>query len=153
MITKYLILFLYFGILFVIGFYASRKIKSMKDYYEEVSYGAFTVSAGPSGVAGWYAASKRHNYYGRNDIYGYDVHPAELVIEALQAADAAGFDFAPYDMDGDCYVDVVHGYAIASAGVLSSPIKSDAVHSGSPVISLLRNAELPHPMCWTSDGL
>ncbi len=81
--------------------------KSMKDYYEEVSYGAFSVSAGPSGVAGWYTASKRHNYYGRNDIYGYDVHPAELVIEALQAADAAGLNFAPYDMDGDCYVDVV----------------------------------------------
>jgi immune inhibitor A len=80
--------------------------KSMKDYYEEVSYGAFSVSAGPSGVAGWFTASQRHNYYGRN-LLGFDVHPAQLVIEAVAAADAAGFDFAPYDMDGDCYVDVV----------------------------------------------
>jgi len=80
--------------------------KSMKDYYEEVSYGDFTVSAGPSGVAGWYTASKNHNYYGQ-DVSGFDAHPAELVIEAVQDADADGFDFAPYDMDGDCYVDVV----------------------------------------------
>ncbi|MCX5899935.1 MAG: hypothetical protein NTX06_04225, partial [Proteobacteria bacterium] len=35
---------------------------SMKDYYEEVSYGAFTVSPGPGGIAGWYKASKPHDY-------------------------------------------------------------------------------------------
>ncbi len=81
---------------------------SMKDYYEEVSYGAFSVSAGPSGVAGWYTASKNHDYYGTNNDEGRDEWPGDLAYEAVSAADAAGFDFAPYDNDGDCYVDVVN---------------------------------------------
>jgi len=37
---------------------------SMKDYYEEISYGNFTVSSGPSGVAGWFTAANGHDYYG-----------------------------------------------------------------------------------------
>ena len=41
----------------------------MKDYYEEVSYGTFTVSSGPGGIAGWYTASKSHDYYGQNNIW------------------------------------------------------------------------------------
>ncbi len=81
---------------------------SMKDYYEEVSYGAFSVSAGPSGVAGWYTASKNHDYYGTNNDEGRDEWPGDLAYEAVSAADAAGFDFTPYDNDGDCYVDVVN---------------------------------------------
>jgi M6 family metalloprotease-like protein len=81
--------------------------KSMKDYYEEISYGSFSVSAGPSGVAGWYTASNTHNYYGTNDGSGYDMWPGTLVREAVAAADSS-FDFAPYDQDGDCYVDVLN---------------------------------------------
>lgn len=78
---------------------------SMKDYYEEVSYGAFSVSAGPAGVRGWYPAVNTHDYYGTN-VAGNDAHPAELVIEAVAAADL-DIDFSAYDLDGDCYVDVV----------------------------------------------
>ena len=40
--------------------------KSMKDYYEEVSFGTFTLSSGPGGIAGWYTASQNHDYYGKN---------------------------------------------------------------------------------------
>ncbi|MDY6863453.1 MAG: M6 family metalloprotease domain-containing protein [Thermodesulfobacteriota bacterium] len=80
--------------------------KSMKDYYEEISYGVFTVSSGPAGVAGWYESKRRHNYYGRNNTNGDDRYPAKLVIEAVTAADAV-VDFSDYDMDGDCYCDVV----------------------------------------------
>jgi M6 family metalloprotease-like protein len=75
---------------------------SMKVYYEEVSYNNFTISAGPSGIVGWYTASQNHDYYGTDD---YDA--ALLVIEAVQAADTAGFDFSAYDQNEDCYVDVV----------------------------------------------
>jgi M6 family metalloprotease-like protein len=78
----------------------------MKNYYEEVSYGKFSVSAGPGGIAGWYTASKNHNYYGSNSNstkYGW---AGTLVREAVAAADPS-FNFAPYDLDGDCYVDVV----------------------------------------------
>ena len=77
----------------------------MKDYFSEASYGAFTVSPGPAGIVGWYTASKGHDYYA-------DMAEARLLgREAVRAADAAGFDFAPYDQNGDCYVDnlvVVH---------------------------------------------
>ena len=78
---------------------------SMKDYYTEVSYGAFTVSAGPGGVVGWYTAAKDHDYYGYANGMS---RAAALVKEAVIAADATGFNFAPYDQDGDCYVDVVN---------------------------------------------
>ena len=73
---------------------------SLKDYYEEVSYGAYTVSAGPNGVVGWYQASNTHDYYG-SDVYigsnKYDAWTGDLVHEAVAAADAAGFNFAAYD--------------------------------------------------------
>jgi immune inhibitor A len=80
---------------------------SMKDYYEEVSYGDFTVSSGPGGIVGWYTALKSHDYYGENNEYGQDRYPGTLVREAVAAADAAGFDFSPYDQDSDGYVDCV----------------------------------------------
>ena len=80
---------------------------SMKDYYEEVSYGAFSVSSGPAGVQGWFTASNGHDYYGRKEG---SKRAAELVAEAVRAADAT-IDFSQYDNDGDGYVDaliVVH---------------------------------------------
>lgn len=99
---------------------------SMKDYYEEVSYGAFSVSAGAGGLVGWYNASNTHNYYGQNYL-GSDRWPGTLVREAAAAADAAGFNFAPYDQDGDCYVDalnVVHQGSGEEASGVSTDIWS-----------------------------
>jgi M6 family metalloprotease-like protein len=75
---------------------------SMKKYYEEVSYGNFTVSGS---VLGWYAAANTHDYYGTNSG-GSDAKPADLVEEAVIAADPTT-NFATYDTDGDCFVDVV----------------------------------------------
>ncbi|MEC4684935.1 MAG: M6 family metalloprotease domain-containing protein [Nitrospirota bacterium] len=80
--------------------------KSMKDYYEEVSYGAFSISPGPASVVGWYTAANTHDYYGTNDAKGWDKWPGDLVYEAVVAADAT-VDFSAYDSDGNCYVDVV----------------------------------------------
>ncbi len=82
----------------------------MKDYYTEVSYGRFTVSAGPGGIAGWYQASQSHDYYGANVETGNvkDQWPGDLIYEAVRAADNANFNFAPYDQDSDCQVDVVN---------------------------------------------
>jgi len=80
---------------------------SMKDYYGEVSYGAFSVSAGPGGIAGWYTASNSHNYYGTDvTTQGDDAWSGDLVYEAVSAADAS-INFADYDEDGDGYVDVI----------------------------------------------
>jgi M6 family metalloprotease-like protein len=83
------------------------KTWSMRDYYSEVSYGKFTVSAGPGGITGWFRAAKTHDYYGANDTSGEDMWPGDLVYEAVAAADTSGFNFTPYDSDGNCYVDVV----------------------------------------------
>ncbi len=77
---------------------------SMKDYYQEISYGAFSVSAGPGGVVGWFSSANGHNFYG--NLNGF-TRAATLVKEAVTQADAS-FDFAPYDQDGDCIVDVVN---------------------------------------------
>lgn len=77
---------------------------SLKDYYEEVSYAKFSLSGE---IAGWYTAAKPHDYYGANSKTGRDLHPAELTIEMITKADAEGFDFSQYDLNGDCYVDVV----------------------------------------------
>jgi immune inhibitor A len=80
---------------------------SMNDYYQEVSYGKFSVSPGTKGIAGWYTAANTHDYYGQN-AGGFDAWPGDLVYEAVKAADDAKFDFSQYDQDGDCYVDVVN---------------------------------------------
>jgi immune inhibitor A len=110
---------------------------SMRDYYKEVSYNKFAVSAGPGGVAGWFRASQPHDYYGSNNADGDDVWPGDLVYEAVQAADAAGFNFAPYDSDGDCYVDVVNIiHQGAGEEVSDSPASNIWSHSWK-----LRNAQ------------
>jgi M6 family metalloprotease-like protein len=120
----------------------------MNDYYKEVSYGVFSVSSGPSGVSGWHTASAGHDYYGQNDSMGYDMYPAQLVKEAVLAADAAGFDFSQYDNDGDGKVDVVnivhqgpgeeesgnandiwsHSWSLSSAGVGSVSVDGVTVN-------------------------
>ncbi len=81
-------------------------VYSMKDFYTECSRGRFTVSGGTNGVLGWYTASHTHDYYGANNASGNDSWPGDLVYEAVQAADATT-NFAEFDLDGDCYVDVV----------------------------------------------
>jgi len=56
MITKYIILLIYFGVLFIIGFYASRRIKSMKDYFvggKKMGYWAVAFSARATGESSW----------------------------------------------------------------------------------------------------
>lgn len=79
---------------------------TMKNFYEDVSFGQYSVQGV---VGGWYTAPKSHDYYGENlPIWGgTDAHAAELVAEAVLAADAAGFDWTPYDANNDGYVDVV----------------------------------------------
>lgn len=79
---------------------------SLKDYYEEVSGGRFSVSPGSSGVSGWVTVSNPHDYYGISSGWGPpDIWPGDLAYEAVQLSDAA-IDFADYDHDGDCYVDL-----------------------------------------------
>lgn len=72
---------------------------SMVDFYTEVSYGQFTVSPGPAGIRGWYTLPIT-----RAQAASRWTEPVYLGVEA---ADRDGVDFAPYDQDGDCFVDAV----------------------------------------------
>jgi len=64
---------------------------SVRDYYEEISYGNFTYV--PGTVLGWYTST-----FPQNQWSNLDSRP--VVTEAIQNADP-DFDFAPYDTDGD----------------------------------------------------
>ncbi len=122
--------------------------KSMKDYYEEVSYGAFSISPGPAGVVGWYTAANNHDYYGTNNAQGKDTWPGDLVYEAVVAADAA-VDFSAYDSDGDCYVDVV-GIVHQGTGEESGESSKD-IWSHSWDLNSARNAGYSNYGAYTTD--
>ncbi|NHN58954.1 M6 family metalloprotease domain-containing protein [Halorussus rarus] len=74
---------------------------SMKDYYQEVSYGQLNISGGSAGVTGWYTAENGHDYYGESYV-----NAAKLAKEAVRKSDAT-MDFSEYDNDGDGTVDGV----------------------------------------------
>ncbi len=56
MLTKYIILFIYFGILFLIGYLASKKVKDIKDYYvggKKLGFWAVAFSSRATGESAW----------------------------------------------------------------------------------------------------
>jgi M6 family metalloprotease-like protein len=70
---------------------------TMKNYYNEVSYGQFGMTVD---MVGWVTLPHDYNYYlGQNNGYyneNGDAKMGELVKDALMAADAAGVDFSQY---------------------------------------------------------
>ncbi|MDD3642561.1 MAG: M6 family metalloprotease domain-containing protein [Candidatus Krumholzibacteria bacterium] len=93
-----------------IGYSTDGAAGSVKDYYDEISYGALDVQSTvvePVTLANGYA------YYGANDAYGNDLRPRLMVSQALAALEARGFDFSTVDGDGDGWVD---GLTIIHAG-------------------------------------
>ena len=91
---------------------------SVRDYFKEQSYDQLTIDFD---VYGPYTPSKKMAYYGEPEkdnsgkIINNDLRPAEMVGEAIDAAEAAGVDFSKYDWDKDGNVDQVFviyaGYA------------------------------------------
>ena len=73
---------------------------SMADYYKEVSYGQLTLTEGPAGLRGWYRLTITRLQASRAW--------ALPVYEAAKQADLEGVNFAPYDQNGDCIVDIVN---------------------------------------------
>jgi sodium/proline symporter len=56
MLQKYLILVLYFAVLFLIGYFSSKRIKSIKDYYvggKKLGYWVVAFSARATGESAW----------------------------------------------------------------------------------------------------
>lgn len=85
------------------GYSNNNHIGSVHDYFYDQSYGQFDLTFD---VVGPVRMPKNYSYYGRNDSYGNDQHPAEMVIEACNAVDEL-VDFADYDWDGDGEVEQV----------------------------------------------
>lgn len=77
---------------------------SMYDYFYDQSDGKFELTFD---VVGPVTVSKSQSYYGGNDEGGNDMHPAEMVIEALNLVDAQ-VNFKDYDWDDDGEVDQVY---------------------------------------------
>ena len=72
---------------------------SFKDFYSASSFSQLTLN---TDVFGWYTAANNYTYYA--DDNGRDV-ARELGREAIDAAEAAGVDFSPYDNDSDGNLD------------------------------------------------
>ncbi|MCX7773021.1 MAG: M6 family metalloprotease domain-containing protein [Clostridia bacterium] len=74
--------------------------RTLRNYYNEVSYGQYRIQVD---VAGWYTLPKPYSYYLGQDQGYYnengDAHIAELVWDAIQAADK-DVDFSKYAVDG-----------------------------------------------------
>lgn len=118
---------------------------SLKDYFDEASYGELNVDSGPEGVSGWYEADNAESVYGGGTGGSNATKSAPLVEETVKSADNDGFDFSAYDNDGDGCVSVVvifqgdgesqspdtddiwpHRFSLAGASS-TSPVKVDGV--------------------------
>lgn len=98
---------------------------SVRDFYLQASRNALVVQ---STVSPWVALPQPYAYYGINDGSGFDTRPKEMVADAINALDAAGFDFSPFDGNGDGVIDgltIIHsGRGEETAGNDSSYIWS-----------------------------
>ena len=74
---------------------------SHRYFYDQSSYGNLDIDGD---TFGWYMAENPRWYYHPDDNSGGGKRE-ELILEACDAADAAGLDFSDYDNDGDGVVD------------------------------------------------
>ncbi|MEQ8908193.1 MAG: CUB domain-containing protein [Vicingaceae bacterium] len=94
---------------------------SFKYFYETATDSQLTINVD---VRGWYMAANPYLYYGRDSGTS---RAADLVREAVDAAEAAGINYANYDNDGDNQVDgilAVHAGQGAEQGAMTQYIWS-----------------------------
>lgn len=88
------------------GFNTLGGTGSARDFFIENSNGLFRPSFD---IYGPVTLKENMAYYGANDIYGADVRPHEMAIEACEQLDP-DVDFSQYDRDGDGFIDNVFIY-------------------------------------------
>lgn len=102
------------------GFSDNGATGSARDFFVDNSNGVFTPQFD---VYGPVMMKNQMRYYGANDSQGYDIHPEEMVIEALTALDST-VDFSIYDTDNDGVIDNVYlyyaGYGEADSGIANT---------------------------------
>ena len=87
------------------GFSEGNFKGSMNDYFKAQSRGLFELDFD---VLGPLTMPKEMAYYGANDSEGNDMHPGEMVCEAVSQAKSQVSDWKQYDWDGDGEVDQVY---------------------------------------------
>lgn len=80
---------------------------SCYDYYSEASFGQFQPQFDCYGPI---TLTRPQAYYGGNDVYGNDLHPREMVVEACNMLAYQGVSFKQYDNNNDGRVDNVFVY-------------------------------------------
>ncbi|MGE5343554.1 MAG: M6 family metalloprotease domain-containing protein [Candidatus Omnitrophota bacterium] len=83
---------------------------SFKQFYLDNSFKSLTID---TTVVGPFKLAHSMDYYGKNDFFGYDLRPREMIAEAVDLAAAAGVDFSLYDNNNDRFVD---GIMVMHAG-------------------------------------
>jgi M6 family metalloprotease-like protein len=88
--------------------FAFGNSKSIKDYYDEASYGGLTLTAASEshgtsndGVTGWYTASNNWSYYTYTDSNNNTKADRPLIIKHALAAANAHVDFSSFDDNND----------------------------------------------------
>jgi M6 family metalloprotease-like protein len=95
------------------GYHFDGAKGSVRDFYLENSYDQLTIDFV---VANWVRLPHEESWYGdnANESEG-EGRSRQMVIDAINAASAAGFDFSQGDGDEDGYIDLLHvfhsGYA------------------------------------------
>jgi M6 family metalloprotease-like protein len=97
-------------------------IGTMKQYFQDMSYGQFNIDGL---VSNWFTVSHPKSYYGTNGRSFDNPHTGEFMKEMLDLADSS-IDFRQFDNDGpdgipnsgddDGYVDVVFFISVGSSG-------------------------------------
>ena len=139
-----------------VGYATDGATGSVHDYYVESSYGKLTFQ---SAITAWVQLPQSEAYYGTDGTIK-DTNAKQMVSDALDAADAAGFDFSQGDSDGDGWVDcltIIHSgkgqeysgnpstYIWSKQGGLSSVVTKDGV-------KLNRYHTEPALRGWTADS-
>lgn len=84
------------------GFSGHGTAGSVRDYFLDVSYGAFDYTNWSPNV--YFRSTRSHAYYNSAPM-GEANH---LAVEMLLKLDASGFDFSQYDVDGDGVIDAIN---------------------------------------------
>ena len=81
---------------------------SAMNYFKDASNGQYVPHFD---VYGPYKLDKKMSYYGQNDREGMDMHPDQMVVDAMAKLNAAeDINFADYDTDNDGNIDNIFIY-------------------------------------------
>lgn len=85
---------------------------SARELFREMSYGQHLISSGPGGIVDWAAAPNNRVYYGDRTPYASgttreDGSAIQELVKWRVGAVSSDFDWGPYDVDNDGWVDLV----------------------------------------------